>query len=136
MDIRYNTDIYKFEVLAVADERIEVGEYIQAFNDLTAQNIPCGKIYQSSGLKTHVERHHPDEVDLIRYVPDVIREPEYIGKHPKEGSSVELIKKINKNVMVCIKLDNKNGYLYVASVFSISEAKLNNRLNSGRVKRC
>ena len=73
---------------------------------------------------------------MIRYVPDVIREPEYIGKHPKEGSSVELIKKINKNVMVCIKLDNKNGYLYVASVFSISEAKLNNRLNSGRVKRC
>ena len=118
------------------DKQIEVGEYIQKFNELTEQDIPCGTIYQSSGLETHVKRHHPNEAELVKYVSDVIKEPDYVGKHPKEFSSIELVKKIDKNVMVCIKLDNKNGYLYVASVFSITEGKLNNRLNSGRLKRC
>ena len=118
------------------DKRIEVGEYIQAFNELTDQDIPCGKIYQSSGLETHVRRHHPGETDLVQHVPDVIKEPDYVGKHPKEGQSIELVKRIDKNVMVCIKLDSKNGYLFVASVFSITEGKLNNRLKSGRLKRC
>lgn len=117
------------------DKRFEVGEYIQAFNELTGQDIQCGKIYQSSGLQTHVKKHHPDEVDLLRHVEDVISHPDYIGKHPKEDKSVEMVKRIDKNVMVCIKLDSKNGYLYVASVFSISESKLNNRLSSGRLKK-
>lgn len=38
--------------------------------------------------------------------------------------------------MVCIKLDKKNGYLFVASAFTINNSKLNNRLKSGRVKKC
>lgn len=36
--------------------------------------------------------------------------------------------------MVCIKLDQKNDYLYVASVYEITESKLQNRLRSGRLK--
>lgn len=40
------------------------------------------------------------------------------------------------NVMVCIKLDAKENYLYVASIFEITASKLNNRINSGRLKKC
>lgn len=112
----------------------EVGEYIELFNEITGQSLPCGTIYQSHGLTIHIKNHHPAEMHLIELVPDVIREPDYIGKHPSEPNSVELVKKISGNVMVCIKLDAQNDYLFVASVFEISDAKLRNRLYSGRLK--
>lgn len=118
----------------MGDKLFVVGQYIEKFNKLTGQQIPCGDIYQSVGLVTHVRNHHPGKEGLVALVGDVIRSPDYIGKHPKEPNSIELVKKISGNAMVCIKLDTKRNYLFVASVFEISEGKLKNRLNSGRLK--
>lgn len=112
---------------------VYVGKYIDRFNDATGQNLPCGDIYQH-GLRKHVQKHHPGDEYLVDYVETIIASPDYIGKHPKEADSIELVKRITDNVMVCIKLDTKNGYLFVASVFKISDSKLRNRLNSGRLK--
>ncbi len=111
-----------------------VGQYIEKFNQLTGQNIPCGNIYQSEGLIAHVKKHHPNEVNLVDHIPAVIRSPDYVGHNPKEPNSIELVKITGKNEMVCIKMDIKNGYLYVASVFSISSSKVQNRLKSKRLK--
>lgn len=110
-----------------------VGHYIEKFNIATDQMIPCGPIYQSDGLRIHVQKHHPDTTELIDLIPDVIQFPDFIGRHPKEANSIELVKILERNVMVCIKLDLKRDYLYVASVFPISEGKLKNRIASGRL---
>lgn len=111
-----------------------VGTFIPEFNTATAQSLPCGPIYQSVGLRTHVQRHHPGLVPRLNDIPNVIQHPDYIGKHPDEENSIELVKRMGANVMVCVKLDKKDGYLYVATVFEITEAKLQNRLRSGRLK--
>lgn len=113
-----------------------VGDYIPEFNAATGQNLPCDHIYQSPGLQVHIQNHHPDEKWLLNEIPKIIAAPDYIGKNPKETNSIELVKQVGTNAMVCIKLDSKNGYLYVASVFSISAAKLSNRIQSGRLKKC
>lgn len=111
-----------------------VGEYIEEFNIATGQQLPCGHIYQSHGLKAHILKRHPDEVSNLDYVPEIIASPDYIGKHPREPDSLELIKVLEGNVMVCIKLDRGEHYLFVASVYEITESKLQNRLMSGRLK--
>lgn len=112
-----------------------VGQYTQEFNNLTGQCLPCGDIYQSSGLHKHIKKHHPNEMWVLQEIPNVILNPDYVGVHPKEADSVELVKTIGDNVMVCIKLDKKNGYLFVASAFTINNSKLTNRLKSGRLKK-
>ncbi len=117
------------------DNLFKVGDYIARFNQLTGQNLPCGSIYQSLGLVKHEAKHHPNMPSHIEDIPMVLAEPDYIGKHPKELNSIELLKVLNSNIMVCVKLDSKNNYLFVASVYEISQAKLLNRLNSGRLKK-
>lgn len=112
-----------------------VGEYVAEFNLVTGQNLPCGPIYQSCGLQVHIQKRHPSEVSNLAYVPEIISSPDYIGKHPKEPDSIELVKILSGNIMVCIKLDRDENYLFVASVFEISEGKLKNRINSGRLKK-
>ena len=111
-----------------------VGIYKQRFNDLTGQSLPCTDIYQSYGLSKHIQSHHPNELQNIALIPQIINAPDYVGHNPKEPNSIELVKVYRNNVMVCVKLDSANGYLYVASVFEISTSKLQNRLNSGRLK--
>lgn len=112
-----------------------VGEYREEFNIITGQSLPCGPIYKSSGLIKHVKDHHPGSEGNVALIPQIIASPDYIGKHPNEPDSIELIKTFSNNVMVCIKLDKHKDYLYVASVYEISNRKICNRLHSGRIKK-
>lgn len=116
------------------DNIFVVGQYTDKFNQATNQNLPCGNIFQSEGLYKHIIKRHPNELENINYIPQIISSPDYIGKNPKESKSIELVKKLENNVQVCIKLDKDGDYLYVASVYEISEAKVKNRLKSGRLK--
>lgn len=112
-----------------------VGEYVERFNAITGQSLPCGPIYQDSGLLKHIQKRHPGSEGNIDLIPSIIANPDFVGKHPKEPNSIELVKTFSDNIMVCIKLDIDDGYLYVASVFEINSKKINNRLHSGRLKK-
>lgn len=112
-----------------------VGKYPDDFNKKLNINLPIGNIFKSNGLKTHIKKHHPGFEKYIVDIPSIIAKPDYIGVNPKEPNSIELIKVLADNVQVAIKLDKNNNYLYVASLYDISNSKLQNRLNSGRIKK-
>ena len=114
---------------------LNVGFYKQKYNILSGQSLPIGPIFQSSGLAADVQKHHPGELHNLSRIRAVLSSPDYIGHNPKEADSVEFVKCYAENVLVCVKLDQKNGYLYVASVYEISSTKLNNRIFSGRLKK-
>ena len=112
-----------------------VGEYTEVLNLATGQSLPCGPIYQSVGLRVHIQKRHPDELANLDHVTEVIAFPDYVGKNPNEADSAEFVKVLDKNVVVCVKMDKKADYLYVSSVYPISAAKLRNRLLNGRLKK-
>ena len=74
----------------------QVGEYIEMFNEVTGQDLPCGPIYQSHGLQAHVQKRHPSDISHLSCVPLIISAPDYIGKHPKEPNSIELVKVLER----------------------------------------
>ena len=113
----------------------KVGVYIQAFNDILNINLPCGDILQSAGLIVHVKKRHPDYVDYLENVSEIIMYPDYIGVNPHEGNSIELVKCFDENIQIGIKLDIKNNYLYVSTLFDVKESKIKAREASGRLKR-
>lgn len=112
-----------------------VGTFEERFNEVTGQSLPCLPILQSSGLIKHVQRRHPEDVHYVNDVPSIIADPDYIGQHPSEPNSLEIVKIMDDNVMVCVKLDSSGDYYFVASVFCISGSKLKNRIHSGRLKK-
>ena len=117
------------------EELIPVGEYRESFNKQLDISLPTGIIYRSSRLINHIQRRHPDFVGYIDKLPEILLNPDYIGKNPKEPDSMELVKVFSDNILVAIKLDDKNNYLYVASLYNISDGKLHNRIHSGRLKK-
>ena len=112
---------------------IYVGSYRQIFNELTGQNIPLNPIYQSHGLLVHIKKRHADVVNYVSYISEIIANPDYVGHNQNEPDSIELVKCFDKNLMLCIKLDRSSERLYVASLFAITNSKLQHRLQSGRL---
>ena len=112
-----------------------VGTYTEQFNNLTNSSLPIGSIYMSPGVMTHVQKRHPNCVSYLPQISSIITTPDYIGRNPKEPNSIELVKVLDKNIQVAIKLDLKDNYLYVASLYDVPQGKINRRLQSGRLKK-
>ncbi|MFU0824447.1 PBECR2 nuclease fold domain-containing protein [Clostridium sp.] len=102
-----------------------------------------GDVYAAPGVIKHIKKRHARGHDslskkvidnILPTIENVISEPDYIGNHPrKEGTSIEFVKKVDENLLVAVEADLNNNYIYVASLYPISESKLNNRINSGRL---
>ncbi len=93
------------------------------------------RIYQSEGLSKHIEKRHANCIDYIEKIPDIITNPDYVGVNPnEENTSFELVKIFDHNIQIGIKLDAKDGYLYVATLHEVTQAKISKRLSNGRLK--
>ena len=115
---------------------IPIAKFNKSLNQYLPYNLNHDNIYQSIGLIKHIEKRHPECVTYLNYLPSIISNPDYIGVNPNEaGTSFELIKRFDKNVQIGIKLDVKDDYLYVATLHTITEAKLIHNLNNGRIKK-
>ena len=118
------------------EELILVGEYNIELNDILDIYIEKMIIYRSKGLPTHmVKRKHYNCLKYIDYIPEIIKNPDYVGVNPNESTiSFELIKKYLDNIMIGIKIDTDGRYLYVSTMHDIQESKVKRRLFSGRLK--
>lgn len=119
------------------NEKIIVGRYNLQFNKILNIDYDELDIYKSDGLLKHMKkRNHKNCLRYVNNIEDIISNPDYIGINPKEsGRSLELIKRYENNVMVGIKLDVKNNYYYISTMFEIQESKIERRLHSGRIKK-
>ena len=83
-----------------------------------------------------LNREHFKCLRYIDSLSEIINDPDYIGINPNEKNfSIELIKCYKDNVLVGIKLDSKEGFLYVATMHDIQKSKIQRRLHSGRLKK-
>lgn len=102
-----------------------------------------GTIYASPGVIKHIKKRHGKHLskkiagNLIEYMREIIEEPDYIGlyKLTENGTHIELIKKVDLNILIGIDIDNERDYIYVSTMYPISEGKINNKLYSGKLIR-
>jgi len=83
------------------------------------------------GLRKHVKKRHKDFLKYLDIISDIITNPDYIGVNPNEPNSVELVKIYDHIILVSVNLsmDTEKKYLYVSSLYDISNGKLLNRIN-------
>lgn len=113
-----------------------VAPYNKSFNKYIPMSFEQDTIYQSAGLQKHIEKRHPECLPYMRFISSIIQNPDYIGVNPNEaGASFELIKVFSENIQIGIKLDTKGDYLYVATLHTITESKLQHGIQNGRLKK-
>ncbi len=112
-----------------------VGKFQKNYNTKLNINLPLLDIYQDAGLYHHIKERHPNCIQYLNKINDILLTPDYIGRNPKEPNSIELIKNFGDNLQIAIKLDSNNNYYYIATLHEISNVKINKRLNNGRLKK-
>lgn len=118
------------------DKIFPIASYNKNLNKYLPFSLDYDLIYQSHGLKKHILKRHPECIEYLHYLPFILNHPDYIGVNPNEtGTSLELVKVFDKNIQIGIKLDVQGDYLYVATLHSITTAKLEHGLKNGRLKK-
>jgi hypothetical protein len=116
-----------------------VGEITKEISDII--DFKKGNVFISNGAIKHIKRKHSHELsekvlkNLIKTIEEIIKNPDLVGKHPKKKDSIEFVKRIDDNILLAIKTDKVNNYLYVSTLFPIKESKIKSRLHSGRLKK-
>ena len=111
----------------------KISQINQNINHILNTNLPLFPIYQSAGLKQHIESRHPDCIEYLNKTKEIIEKPDYIGV--KSDNALEFIKILDKNIMVAVKLDASKDYFYVASIYDVTNDKIQRRLRKGLIKK-
>ena len=97
-------------------------------------NFKSKNIYIGGTNKKHIKKRHKKEFDkYVDKLPEIIKEPTYIGVHPKQGG-IEFIKKYKENVLVAVRA-SKNDVLYVRSIYFITQSKIDKYLEERTIKK-
>lgn len=113
-----------------------IGIYSDVFASHLPYHIENPIIYQSPGLAKHILKRHPECLQYLHLLPEIISSSDYIGINPNEKQiSFELVKANSPHIQIGIKLDLKNNYLYVATLHTITDSKLKHSLANGRLNK-
>ena len=114
---------------------IKVGNYNKKFNDLLGINITQEEMFRSNGLSTHlIKSNHENCLKYIACISDIIENQDYVGVNQNERCQyIDLVKKYENNVLLGMKVDSSNNFLYVSTLFNLQESKLQRRIHSGRL---
>ncbi|QXE18855.1 PBECR2 nuclease fold domain-containing protein [Clostridium sp. 001] len=112
-----------------------VGNLEQKYINMANSNVPSGEVRMNPGAIKHIKKKHPDDFKkYFQNIPEIIESPDYVGQNPKEKDSIELVKVIDGDVLVAVKLD-PSGHLYFSSMYLLAPSKVPKRLKSGRLKK-
>lgn len=113
------------------DKLIYVATLSKDLISLLKINKSTIKIYRSKGLLAHLlKRQHYKAAKYIDYLSDIIENPDYAGVTENQ---IELVKKFKDNIFLSIKLDISKQIYYVATIFDVSQAKIDSYCKSGRI---
>ena len=104
------------------------------FKALNIKNCKCFNVYLSPGAEKHIKMKHLEAYNnYFSSIKYIIQRPDYIGLNPNVKDGIEFIREY-KNVAVLISITiNKNGYLYLSSMYTIGNHKIQKRLKTGRL---
>lgn len=117
------------------------------FKERMAENLGVkftGTIYASPGVVKHIKKRHGKHLgkkiigNIIDYMREILEKPDYIGVYKLTESEihVEFIKKDKVNILIGIDIDSKRDYIYVSTMYPITDGKIYSRLYSGKIIKC
>ena len=100
-----------------------------------------GVIYASPGVLKHIIKRHGKQLDkktrdgILDRMKKILEEPDYIGiyKNEQGQTAVEFIKTMYTNLLLEVEVDEENEYIYVTTMYPITDKKIANRIYSGKL---
>ena len=100
-----------------------------------------GVIYASPGVLKHIIKRHGRQFDkrtrtgILEWMKKILDDPDYIGiyKNDEGQTAIEFIKKAYTNLLLGVEVDEEKQYIYVTTMYPITDRKIENRIYSGKL---
>ena len=100
-----------------------------------------GVIYASPGVLKHIMKRHGKHLDrktnasILDWMKKILDDPDYIGiyKNGEGQTAVEFIKRVYTNLLLGVEVDEEKEYIYVTTMYPITDKKIENRVYSGKL---
>lgn len=100
-----------------------------------------GVIYASPGVLKHIIKRHGRQFDkrtrtgILEWMKKILDDPDYIGiyKNDEGHTAIEFIKKAYTNLLLGVEVDEEKQYIYVTTMYPITDRKIENRIYSGKL---
>ena len=100
-----------------------------------------GVIYASPGVLKHIIKRHGRQFDkrtrtgILEWMKKSLDDPDYIGiyKNDEGQTAIEFIKKAYTNLLLGVEVDEEKQYIYVTTMYPITDRKIENRIYSGKL---
>ena len=100
-----------------------------------------GVIYASPGVLKHIMKRHGKQLDrktkasILDWMKKILDDPDYIGiyKNGEGQTAVEFIKRVYTNLLLGVEVDEEKEYIYVTTMYHITDKKIENRVYSGKL---
>ena len=106
-------------------------------NILNLSYITDKNIYIGETNIEHMKTSHPDDYSKYKdKIPEILKNPDYIGKNSKDDS-IEFVKEFIINheyVKVAVRVSSKNR-LYACSVYVLNRRRVKNFIEKGTLKK-
>lgn len=100
-----------------------------------------GVIYASPGVLKHIVKRHGKQLNrrtkdnILEWMKKILEDPDYVGiyKNERGQTAIEFIKTVYTNLLLGVEVDEKNEYIYVTTMYPITDKKIRNRIYSGKL---
>lgn len=126
-----------YQFLKNGFKNIKIGILTKEIANLINLNIKeCDIILWEDRFK-YIEKHkvnfksEEDFVKHVKAIPNIIQNPDYVGRHPKDNS-IQYIKQLDELMIVAIRIKNK-GSLCFRTAYPLTHKQLDDYISSGTV---
>jgi len=107
-----------------------------AINDTLGTELEPGEVVFSIPAQKHALRRHPDDfARCLPHVGGVVTGPLYVGDDFRNPGKIELVSRLpvlGGGLLVAVALERDNtGRYHVASVYPVSQSKIDTRRRAG-----
>ena len=107
----------------------------EVINTLKVNLLPAEIYLLMGGIKHIRNKRQTCFKNHLNEIPEIIKNPEYIGTNPRYPNSVEFLKEIRGiNVLVAISI-NSQKVLQVSTMYTVTSSKLATMIEHNRMKK-
>ena len=136
-----NEHLVKFWLFATHWTELDTFDTEEELNDeieLLELELPEGKdILLGDSNIGHMTTRHPEDFALYgEYIPDILREPDYVAQNKKDNS-IEYVREVEIDhvfVKVAVRVSTK-GQLFARSVYRLNPNRVRSFIDKGNLKK-
>lgn len=109
---------------------------VATVNGALGLNLRPGRAHFSASAQEHADDRHPADFSIcIAHIHDIIRAPQWVGRHPRDGDGFTLVRTVQAGrtiILAAIKIrPDAEGRYIVASTYRLTRHDVDTRIAKG-----